>query len=673
MRLRSSFGVGGKLLLSFALVLIVMGSALVTTLLVLYQAQRAMTDVRAAMPNVMAARDAELGMIDIDDDAANYILETNPKKTGDAYVGYYRQDAQTLARATKELNASANDAVQRTNIAAFNKNLYGPDGNLASDTAAMKYKGAGRTADAAKTIVDSNTDAAEAAIAGYTADVQHQATDTIERAAHLARTALVVGVVGGAFAVALALVLGITAARRISVRVRETSQALRDVVLGDFHVLSGALSALAAGDLRASFLSHSQPLRLDGSDEISELGGSYNALAKGLIEISNDFEQTLAQLRELMRQVAKTASGVDEASLQVSAASAESNLAVTEISRTIDEVAIGVRQQAEHVRLIGSALDELSRNAAAIAAGADEQAKGVVASRETMARLRDHITAAADLADELTSSAANSIREAAAGQQAVVKTQEAFDEVRRGAQRAVDSITALAARSDAVATIISSIDEIADQTNLLALNAAIEAARAGEHGRGFAVVASEIRKLAERSAASTHEISGILSNVQSETREAQDVIRASSQSTESGVVVAAQASSALAMLGDAISKNDAIARTLAERATAMRLESDELIEHATAIGAVVEHNVETVEEMSRGAQRISETIGDVAASAEEQSAATEQFAASVKQLAAQIVQLSGTARGLHDEGEAVRELVSVFALDDEPRPALQRA
>jgi hypothetical protein len=37
------------------------------------------------------------------------------------------------------------------------------------------------------------------------------------------------------------------------------------------------------------------------------------------------------------------------------------------------------------------------------------------------------------------------------------------------------------------------------------------------------------------------------------------------------------------------------------------------------------------------------------------------------------VQLSGTARGLHDEGEAVRELVAVFAIDDNPQVALKSA
>ena len=173
-------------------------------------------------------------------------------------------------------------------------------------------------------------------------------------------------------------------------------------------------------------------------------------------------------------------------------------------------------------------------------------------------------------------------------------------------RQVVDTMSSINQSSSKIVDIISVIDGIAFQTNILALNAAVEAARAGEQGRGFAVVASEVRSLAQRSAAAAKEIKVLI--------------------------------------------DDSVARV------------------GTG-SALVAQAGQTIDEVVKSVQRVSEVVTDISAAGQEQSQGIEEVNNAITQMdettqqnAALVEQAAAAAQSMQEQAARLSEAVSVFRL-----------
>ena len=112
--------------------------------------------------------------------------------------------------------------------------------------------------------------------------------------------------------------------------------------------------------------------------------------------------------------------------------------------------------------------------------------------------------------EELTATVTQSADTARQANQLAATAVQAAEHGGEVVGQVVVSMEQINTSSRKISDIIGVIDGIAFQTNILALNAAVEAARAGEQGRGFAVVAGEVRSLAGRSAEAAKEIKTLI-------------------------------------------------------------------------------------------------------------------------------------------------------------------
>jgi methyl-accepting chemotaxis protein len=258
------------------------------------------------------------------------------------------------------------------------------------------------------------------------------------------------------------------------------------------------------------------------------------ALYLASLRTANDLLAAVKQLAEGDLTVRVVIEGRDEV--------CKSAMRVNEMVRETGRLIADVSGAAEEV---ASASSELAASAASVLTGASEQHKLAEAASSAVEQMRHGIEQVSAGARETEGIARSSEQLAGEGATVVRQACTEMELIRDSVTDLSALVSSLGTRSGEISSIIEVIKEIADQTNLLALNAAIEAARAGEHGRGFAVVSDEVRKLAERTANATGEISGMISAILREIEAAVVSMDKSKSQAEKGVLLAQKAGSAL--------------------------------------------------------------------------------------------------------------------------------
>ena len=243
---------------------------------------------------------------------------------------------------------------------------------------------------------------------------------------------------------------------------------------------------------------------------------------------------------------------------------------------SLRKVVTGIQTLAEQVT---SATGESINNTSQLTQQAEIQAAKISAIMREIERIVNSIRDVRDVSVRAETVAQQSSQTAEVGGLAVDRAVEGINGLRVTIASTSKMMKRLGESSQQIGKIVTSISQLASQTNLLALNATIEAARAGEQGLGFAVVAEEVRKLAERSAGATEEISEIVGTIQEEISRVMKAMESGTLEVVEGTKLASEAKTHLNAIIEVSREMNALVQNIT-RASAKQTVSAEEVSHS---------------------------------------------------------------------------------------------
>ncbi|MFJ7738269.1 methyl-accepting chemotaxis protein [Lysinibacillus sp. NPDC097287] len=277
---------------------------------------------------------------------------------------------------------------------------------------------------------------------------------------------------------------------------------------------------------------------------------------------------------------------------------------------------------------------EVAKRTESLAEGANHSAATGQESSAAMEETAQGVLKIAEATLELHTIATDTQSVASVGEKTLQTAEQQMTIIQQSSSETSDRIQQLSKQSAEIESIVKVITDITEQTNLLALNAAIEAARAGEHGKGFAVVADEVRKLAEESKASAHQIVALTSLIQKDTKEVEQAVLTTAHNVEDGVNYIQDA----------------------------QVSFDNIMQSIREMTSQIQEVSASTEEISASTEEVAASINEMANLATQASSESEGIAAATEEQSATVQEISNVAKLLTDGALKVQQEVNKFKI-----------
>lgn len=333
---------------------------------------------------------------------------------------------------------------------------------------------------------------------------------------------------------------------------------------------------------------------------------AFSGTRRSLKAESDTNERNQQAIMQLLDELADLADG--DLTTSATVTEAFTGAIADSINYTIDQLRVLVSRINGAAQEVSGLSQETQQTALHLAEASEHQAQEIAGASAAVNEMAVTIDQVSANAAESAQVAERSVQIANNGAKVVQNTIKGMDNIREQIQDTSKRIKRLGESSQEIGDIVSLINDIADQTNILALNAAIQASMAGDAGRGFAVVADEVQRLAERSAAATKQIEGLVKAIQSDTNEAVISMEQTTSEVVRGARLAQDAGVALEEI-ESVSTN--LAALIQNISNAARQQASSAGHISNTMNVIQEITSQT----SAGTQATAQSIGNLAKTA----------------------------------------------------------